>query len=160
MNNSEFSATLLKLADQWRSTEVLSNGISRSLPFDDWLNAIASGQKAIELKAPTIAIDPLQRLREAGLYVVTLGGYCPVQCEATLPDGRKLYFRAIGKRWDVAIGLTSDESVSESSAAFSISSKYENEQFSAGEMPLETVADIILSAIALYQLSSGKGAIA
>ena len=117
-----------------------------------------NNSEATKLKAPLSSRDPLQELREAGLYVVTLGGYCPVQCEATLPDGRKLYFRAIGKYWDLVIELTSDEFEGGIGSAFSISSKYENEQFSAGEMPLETVADIILSAIALYQLSSGKGA--
>jgi len=119
-----------------------------------------NNSEATKLKAPSPSRDPLQELREAGLYIDLFGGFCPVQCEATLQDGRKLYFRAIGKYWDLVIGLTSDESVSGTGSCFSISSKYENEQFEAGYMPLETAADIILSAIALYHLSSGKGAIA
>jgi len=48
--------------------------------------------------------------------------------------------------------------VSGDNASLSISSEYGTEQFEAGYMPLETAADIILSAIDLYQLSSGKGA--
>jgi len=48
--------------------------------------------------------------------------------------------------------------VSGDNAFLTISAEYGTEQFEAGYMPLETVADIILSAIALYRLSSGKGA--
>jgi len=117
-----------------------------------------NNSEATKLKASSPNRDPLQKLREAGLYIDLFGGFCPVQCEATLPDGRKLYFRAIGKYWDLVIELTSDEFVSGTGSCFSITSEYWHEQFEAGCMPLETAADIILSAIALYQLSSGKGA--
>jgi len=119
-----------------------------------------SNSEATKLNLIAPSRDPLQELRKAGLYVVMLGGYCPVQCEATLPDGRKLYFLAIGKSWDLVIELTSDEFEGGIGSSFSITSEYWHERFSAGEMPLETVADIILGAIALYQLSSSSRAIA
>jgi len=160
MHNSEVSTALLKLAEQWRSTEVLLNGISSSLPFEDWLNAIASGQKTIELKAPAIAINPLQRLQDEGLVVTAFGGFDPVLCEATFPDGKALYFRASGESWELAIAFYSDDALDGTSECFTTSSEYGNKHFDAGYMPLEVVANLILASIALYQLSCGKGAIA
>lgn len=108
-------------------------------------------------KAPAPNRDPLQELREAGLYIDLFGGFCPVQCEATLQDGKALYFRARGECWELTIAATPDDAASGDNASLSISSEYGTEQFEAGYMPLETAADIILSAIALYRLSSGKG---
>jgi len=119
-----------------------------------------SNSEATKLNLIAPSRNPLQKLREAGLVVTEFGGFDPVQCKATLPDGRKLHFLAIGKSWDLVIGITSDEFEAGIGSSFSITSEYWHEHFEGGYMPLETAADIILSAIALYQLSSGKGAIA
>jgi len=64
-----------------------------------------SNSEATKLNLIAPSRNPLQKLREAGLVVTAFGGFDPVQCEATLPDGRKLYFRAIGKYWDLVMGL-------------------------------------------------------
>jgi len=117
-----------------------------------------NNSEVTKLESPTSNRDPLQELREAGLYIDLFGGFCPVQCEATLQDGKALYFRASGESWELAIAPTLDDAVSGDNAFLTISAEYGTEQFEAGYMPLETVADIILSAIALYRLSSGKGA--
>jgi len=116
-----------------------------------------NNSEATKLKAPSPNRDPLQELREAGLYIDLFGGFCPVQCEATLQDGKALYFRARGESWELTIAPTPDDAVSGDNTSLTISAEYGTEQFEAGYMPLETAADLILTAIALYQLSCGKG---
>jgi len=107
-------------------------------------------------KTSAIARSPLQRLQDAGLVVIGFGGFDPVACDATLPDGEDVYFVAWDYSWQLKITVCSKTSLYTLFNLEVSCSKYPTGEL----MPLEVAADLILNAIALYQLSSGKGAIA
>jgi hypothetical protein len=55
--------------------------------------------------------DYFQMLESDGLNVLLFGGRCPVQVEATLPDGNYLYFRARGDGWTIGIATTDSAAI-------------------------------------------------
>ena len=106
-------------------------------------------------KISAIARSPLQRLQDAGLVVTMLGGFDPVACDATFPDGKALYFVAWDYGWELKITVCDRTSLD---TLFNLEVSYA--EYSTGElMLLESVADLILSAIALYQLSGDRASI-
>jgi len=107
-------------------------------------------------KASAIARSPLQRLQDAGLVVVGFVGFDPIICDATLPDGKNIYFTAWEYSWELKI---TEWNMASLDSLFNLEVSYP--EYSVEKlMSLETAADLILASIALYQLSSGKGAIA
>jgi len=91
MDNSEFNATLIKLAELWKSTGVFTNGISVGLLFEDWLNAIASCLDAIEMESPSIAVGNGRRLSDRQNKAIAFLGTCSAQQQAQMMCGP--YFR-------------------------------------------------------------------
>lgn len=78
---------------------------------------------------------------DEGLHITRLHGFCPVQAEGTV-DGKPLYFRARGMRWNLTIG---DRGEWEYGEAFG------TQQFEAGWMEEDTALDFVRKAVGLYR---------
>ena len=109
----------------------------------DWMNNRNTSPWAKHETRKDWSIDELgSALAGIGLDFVAGGGYCPVQVEANLSDGRELYFRARGEGWYCEI---------EESDLYH-DGNYGSEPFAAGYMPFSEAFDRIKESLKKWEI--------
>ncbi len=90
-----------------------------------------------------------ERLVQAGLSEISIGGECPVECEARV-GGLYLYFRARGNEWWCSIARHQISATLGRACAYTARGTY-GIGFDAGYMPLEDAVPLIESAVKAWR---------
>lgn len=101
------------------------------------------------------ATDAVVRLARAGLSEISIGGNCPVECEARA-GGLYLYFCARGNEWRCHIVSSAIDATMGHDCAYTVRGTY-GTGFDAGYMPLEAAVALIEGAVEAWRKAKEAG---